>query len=85
MADFRIIDADGHVQEKLLPWAELLQEPYRPLPEARQRPSGQKLYGGGRKIAAQARGFVIRISHFIDMSSVIGYSSKPPRHEDEIS
>lgn len=31
MADFRIIDADGHVQEKLLPWAELLQEPYRSL------------------------------------------------------
>jgi len=55
------------------------------LPEARQRPAGQKLYGGGRKIAAQARGFVIRISHFIDMSSVIGYSSKPPRLEDEIS
>ncbi len=31
MADFRIIDVDGHVQEKLLPWAELLQEPYRSL------------------------------------------------------
>lgn len=25
----RIIDADGHVQEKLIPWAELLEEPYR--------------------------------------------------------
>ena len=27
----RVIDADGHVQEKLLPWSELLQEPYRSL------------------------------------------------------
>ena len=25
----RIIDADGHVQEKQIPWADLLEEPYR--------------------------------------------------------
>ena len=25
----RIIDADGHVQEKQIPWADLLDEPYR--------------------------------------------------------
>ena len=25
----RIIDADGHVHEKLIPWADLLEEPYR--------------------------------------------------------
>ena len=25
----RIIDADGHVQEKQIPWEEMLDEPYR--------------------------------------------------------
>ena len=25
----RIIDADGHVLEKNIPWADLLEEPYR--------------------------------------------------------
>ena len=25
----RIIDADGHVQEKQIPWGDLLEEPFR--------------------------------------------------------
>ena len=29
MNDLRIIDADGHVQEKDAPWEDLLEEPYR--------------------------------------------------------
>src|SRR5439155_31117 len=29
MNDLRIIDADGHVQEKDAPWQDLLEEPYR--------------------------------------------------------
>jgi hypothetical protein len=29
MSDIVIVDADGHVQEKNLPWADLLEPPYR--------------------------------------------------------
>ncbi len=29
MKSFRIIDADGHVQEKFIPWQDVLEEPYR--------------------------------------------------------
>ena len=29
----RIIDADGHVQEKQIPWADLLEEPFALAPQ----------------------------------------------------
>lgn len=52
MADFRIIDADGHVQEKSAPWQDLLEGPYKKrAPRIVDTGDGGKLLLEGRIIA----------------------------------